>query len=82
MKKKIRYTDEPLHMGERVIGLLPPPGTLVKRKSNVKITLEVTQESLDFFKKRSKRAHVPYQRMMRALIDAYAKQHETGESHP
>jgi hypothetical protein len=79
MKKKIKYTDEILHIGERVKDMLPPPGQLIKRKSNIKITLEVTEESLVFFKKQAKRARVPYQRMMRALIDTYAQQCEAGE---
>ncbi len=77
MKKKIKYTDEVLHIGERIKDTLPPPSQLIKRESNIKITLEVTRESLEFFKKQAKRAHIPYQRMMRALIDTYAKQHET-----
>lgn len=80
MKKKITYTDEILHLGERVRDLLPAPAQLVKRQSNVKITLEVTPESLAFFKKHAKRAHVPYQRMMRALIDTYAQLCQAGEN--
>jgi predicted DNA binding CopG/RHH family protein len=40
-----------------------------------KVTLELTQSSLAFFKKQAKRARVPYQRMLRGLIDAYAKQY-------
>ncbi|NDE90609.1 MAG: CopG family transcriptional regulator [Alphaproteobacteria bacterium] len=75
MKKKIKYSDEPLKMGGRVKDVLPPPSKLVKRDSTVKITLELTQESLNFFKKHAKHERVPYQRMLRGLIDAYARQH-------
>ena len=75
MKKKIKYTDEPLEIGEVVKDFLPPPSQLVKRESTVKITLEVTRGSLAFFKKQAKLSHVPYQRMLRSLIDAYARQH-------
>jgi hypothetical protein len=73
MKKKITYTDEPIQLGEQVFDLLPPPSKLVKRKSTVKITLEITDGSLAFFKKQAKLAHVPYQRMLRSLIDSYAR---------
>jgi predicted DNA binding CopG/RHH family protein len=76
MKKKIKYTDEPILLGERLKDFLPSPAQLVKREETVKITLEVTHESLAFFKKQAKRLHVPYQRMLRSLIDAYAKQQD------
>lgn len=75
MSKKTIYTDEPLVMGERVADFLPPPSELVKRDATVKITLELTQSSLNFFKEQAQREWVPYQRMLRNLIDAYAKQH-------
>ncbi len=77
MSKKIIYTDELLEMGERVVDFLPPPSELAKREETVKITLEVTRESLDFFKKQARRKQIPYQRMLRTLLDAYAKRHET-----
>ena len=76
MSKKIRDTDERLAMGERVTDFLPPPSALVKREPTTKVTLELTQSSLAFFKKQAKRARVPYQRMLRGLIDAYAKQYD------
>ncbi len=77
MSKKIKYTDEPMKMGERVADFLPPPSKLVKRENTVKVTLELTEDSVAFFKRHAKRESVPYQRMLRGLIDAYAKQHET-----
>lgn len=76
MNKKIKYTDEPLKLGKRVVDFLPPPSKLVKRESTAKVTLELTQSSLDFFKRQAKQEGVPYQRMIRGLIDAYAKHQE------
>jgi len=81
MSKKTKYTDEPLFIGERVYDLLPSPSQLVKRRSTVKVTLDLTQDSIALFKKWAKRERVPYQRMLRGLIDAYAQQH-AGESKP
>lgn len=75
MSKKIKYTDEPLKMGERVKDFLPPPSKLVKRPETVKVTLELTADSLEFFKRQAQMNHVPYQRMIRTLIDAYARQY-------
>jgi predicted DNA binding CopG/RHH family protein len=77
MSKKIKYTNEPLKMGARMKDFLPPPSQLVKREKTVKVTLELTEESVDFFKRQAKRQDVPYQRMLRGLIDIYAKRHET-----
>ena len=76
MSRKIKYSDEPVRMGERVKDFLPPPSKLVKRSDTVKVTLELTADSLKFFKRQAKLNRVPYQRMLRGLIDAYVQQHE------
>jgi predicted DNA binding CopG/RHH family protein len=76
MNRKIKYTDEVMKMGERVKDFLPPPGSLVKKEPTVKVTLELTADSLKFFKQQAKRNHVPYQRMLRGLIDAYVQRYE------
>ncbi len=76
MSKKINYTDEPMQIGKRVVDFLPPADQLVKRSDTVKITLELTRESLDFFKLQAKQSHVPYQRMLRGLIDNCAKAYQ------
>lgn len=76
MGKKIVYTDEPMKIGKMLEDFLPPPDQLVKRNDTVKITLELTRESLDFFKLQAKKSHVPYQRMLRGLIDNCAKAYQ------
>jgi predicted DNA binding CopG/RHH family protein len=53
---------------------LPPPDKLVMRELNVKVTLSLSQRSVDFFKREATKRRVPYQRMIRALVDAYAEQ--------
>lgn len=73
MKKNITYTDEKLKLGERVVDSLPPPSELVMKSDTVKVTLELTRDSVEFFKAEAKRHHVPYQRMLRSLVDEYAK---------
>jgi predicted DNA binding CopG/RHH family protein len=73
MSRKTGYSDKPLKMGERVRDFLPPPSKLVKREKTVKVTLELTEDSLSFFKARAKEQRVPYQRMLRGLIDTYAR---------
>lgn len=56
---------------------LPPPDKLVLRQQNVKVTLSLSQRSVDFFKREAAKHRVPYQRMIRALVDAYAEREET-----
>jgi len=58
----------------RVIAdFLPAPSDLVPREDNVKVTLSLSRRSLDFFKREAKKRRVPYQRMIRALVDTYAE---------
>jgi predicted DNA binding CopG/RHH family protein len=57
---------------------LPAPDDLVPREDNVKVTLSLSRRSLDFFKREAKRRRVPYQRMIRALVDVYVER-QAGE---
>ena len=52
---------------------LPSPDRPVLRENNVKVTLSLSQRSLAFFKRAARQRRVPYQRMIRALVDAYAE---------
>jgi hypothetical protein len=63
-------------IGAVVKDFLPPPDKLVLRESNVKVTLSLSSRSVDFFKREAKKQHVPYQRMIRALVDAYAEKED------
>ena len=64
----------------RVINdFLPPPADLVAREDNVKVTLSLSRRSLDFFKREAKKRRVPYQRMIRALVDTYADRQAGGK---
>ena len=39
---------------------LPPPDRLVLREDNVKVTLNLSQRSVAFFKRAARQRHVPY----------------------
>jgi predicted DNA binding CopG/RHH family protein len=61
---------------------LPPPERLAPREENVKVTLALSRRSVDFFKREGKKRRVPYQRMIRALVDEYAaRQPRTRSKH-
>jgi predicted DNA binding CopG/RHH family protein len=59
---------------------LPAPADLVPREENVKVTLSLSRRSLDFFKREAKKRRVPYQRMIRALVDTYAERQVGGKA--
>jgi predicted DNA binding CopG/RHH family protein len=65
-------------MGElKVIkDFLPRPDQLVLKEENVKITISLKKESIDFFKKAAKQHHTSYQKMIRQVIDWYASHYE------
>ncbi len=76
-KKTIRYTKGEIgKIGPVLKNFLPPPEELVLREENVKVTLSLSQRSVDYFKRAAKKQRVPYQRMIRALVDAYAERED------
>ncbi|WP_027135693.1 hypothetical protein [Geminicoccus roseus] len=77
MGRSGRYTDDLGEMdsvGGQVADFLPGPAELARRGSTVKVTLGLSPRSLDFFKREAARHRVPYQRMIRELVDADARQ--------
>jgi predicted DNA binding CopG/RHH family protein len=73
MRERIRrYTKGEIGDLRVVEDFLPSPSELVLREDNVKVTLSLSRRSVDFFKREAGAARVPYQRMIRALVDAYA----------
>ena len=75
MPKKIEYTDDfdgPSDKAVIVKDFLPPPHELVLKDDTIKVTLALSKSSLEFFKREAKKNRVPYQRMIRALVDEYA----------
>lgn len=71
--KTVRYTAGEIGPVRVIADFLPAPDALVPREDNVKVTLALSRRSVDFFKRAAKKRGVPYQRMIRALVDAYAE---------
>jgi hypothetical protein len=71
--KKIKYTNASIGRVEIIKDFLPPPETLVLADETVKITLSLTKDSLEYFKKEAKIRHTPYQKMIRILLDRYVE---------
>ena len=72
-KKTVKYSDGEIGDVKVVKDFLPSPDQLVLREDNVKVTLALSRRSVEFFKREADKQHVPYQRMIRALVDAYAE---------
>ena len=72
-KQKPRYTAGEIGRVKLIEDFLPSPDALVAREDNVKVTLGLSRRSVEFFKRAAKQRRVPYQRMIRALVDAYAE---------
>ena len=75
MKRSAKYTNEPLGRLEVVEDFLPRPEQLVLREDGVKVTLSLSKRSVEFFKAHAARSKVPYQKMIRSLVDSYATQY-------
>jgi predicted DNA binding CopG/RHH family protein len=71
-KRKIHYTDEPIGELKIIDDFLPNPKDLILKEETSKITISLTKTSIDFFKKEAAKNHIPYQAMIRALVDKYA----------
>jgi predicted DNA binding CopG/RHH family protein len=72
MKSKIKYTEEPMGKLKIVEDFLPPPDQLVLKEENVKVTISLKKNSVDFFKKEAKKHRTSYQKMIRQVIDWYS----------
>lgn len=77
MTNTIEYSDGPIEEVRVVADFLPAPEELVLREETVKVTISLSRTSVDFFKQEADKHHVPYQRMIRRLLDEYAQRYVT-----
>ena len=75
MSKRIVYTDGPIGLTRPVKDFLPPPEKLVFNEEGVKVTMILNKRSVDYFKRVAKKQRVPYQKLIRTVLDAYAASH-------
>ena len=71
MKKKIKYSDEKLGKLEIVDDFLPTPDDLVLKENTIKVTLNLSKSSIEFFKDLAKKHGSQYQKIIRNLLDNY-----------
>ncbi len=77
MKKKPRYKTAPpeiaaaIEAAEVIPDFLPPPEDLIPKEHNVRITIALHKKSIDFFRTKARRLGVPYQTMIKRVLDLY-----------
>jgi predicted DNA binding CopG/RHH family protein len=73
MKNTTADPAEPIGNVTIVKDFLPPPEQLVPKKNTVRVTIEFTKDSIEFFKREAQLHNASYQAMIRNLVDAYVK---------
>ena len=79
MKNSRGYEDAPMEIGEAIMqaevidDFLPPPEQLILKEETVKVTLNLNKESVAFLKEEARVQGVPYQQMIRRIIDLYTQ---------
>lgn len=71
MSKQIQYTNEPLGELKLVPDFLSSPEEMVLKDENVKVTIALSKESVEFFNTEAKKHHTQYQKMIRQLLNIY-----------
>ena len=56
---------------------LPPPEMLALRSENVKVTIQLSKASIEFFKKWAQKQRGHYQTMIRDILDYYAVNYQS-----
>lgn len=72
MKRRINYSAGPIGRYKIIPDFLPSPEQLVKKESNVKVTINLRKNSVEFFKSLAKKNNIQYQKVIRRLLNSYA----------
>jgi len=68
-----RKTDRAMPIGKLrpIEDVLPPPEQLQMPAPTVKVTIALSQSSVNFFKREARKHHTQYQKMIRQVLDKY-----------
>ena len=72
MKKKIKYSNEEIGKVEIIKDFLPKPEDLIFKEDTVKVTLNLSKSSIEFFKEIAQKHGSQYQKVIRNLLDKYS----------
>lgn len=77
MKKKTDYKNATEKISRAIMAsdiiedFLPAPENLIKKEDTVKITIKLSSKSINFFKEKAHEQGVPYQTMIKTVLDKY-----------
>jgi len=80
MTKKIIYKKAPKYLEDAIFSsipvkdFLPPPEKLIKKEKKVRVTINLNQNSINFFRIKAKKHGVPYQKMINKVLDIYVSE--------
>lgn len=64
MKRKIKYSDEPMGKVKIIADFLPSPEELALKDETVKVTIALSKTSVEFFKNEAKKYNTHYQKII------------------
>jgi hypothetical protein len=67
------YISPGFRLHSRFADVTARPADIALHEETVKVALSLSRCSVEFFKREAKRHRVPYQRMICALVDEYAR---------
>ncbi len=79
--KENRYEQTPdelqnaLLKDREIADFLPPPELLIPKVETKKVTISLSTKSIKFFKNVSDKTNIPYQQLIRKVLDSYADHH-------
>ncbi len=71
MKKKIKYTDEPMGKIKRMEDIFPKSEELVFKEGKTEITITLSNNSFTFFLREAKKANTQYEMLISNLLEDY-----------
>ena len=77
MKKKIKYENEKIGKIKIIKDFLPAPDELVFKEESLKVTLNLSRTSVEFFKKIADKNGSKYQKIIRNLLDSYVNHYSS-----
>ena len=75
MRKNKRDKDFPVGRIKKISDFLPPPDELVVPERTVKVTILLSESSVDFFKKNARKHYTKYRKLIRSLLDKYVEKY-------
>jgi len=52
---------------------LPSPDELASKEATIRVTINLNRDSVEFFKEEARKSGIPYQKLIRKVVDLYAE---------